>query len=120
LQGSNLYYTKVQVRNTRFPVNSVYLNVSGKWVSTARTSDNFFLYTASIVAYPLGIKIYGIDGQCLIDSIPSLSNDNAINGNVQFASLNNGTICEGPSNDSKSSHLSFFLILIALISYLLY
>jgi len=120
LQGSNSYYTKLQIRNTRFPVNSVYLNVSGKLVSTTKTSDNFFLYNG-LVSYPLAIRIYGIDGQCLEDEVPTLSNNNVMDGNVQFSTLNSNTCQLQPPNASlHSSQLNFYILIITLLTYLIY
>ena len=41
-QGSNGYYIKLQVANTRVPVRSVWWGARGKWWPMARTGDNYF------------------------------------------------------------------------------
>lgn len=41
-QGSNGYYIKLQVANTRVPVRSVWWGARGKWWPMERTGDNYF------------------------------------------------------------------------------
>jgi expansin (peptidoglycan-binding protein) len=84
--GSNQWWTAVQVRNHRNPIASLeYLDSGGQWVSVPRTSYNFFVQTnPGMGPGPYSFRVTDSYGNVLIDSgIPHVENG-TINGASQF------------------------------------
>jgi expansin (peptidoglycan-binding protein) len=84
--GSNQWWTAVQVRNHRNPVASLeYLNGSGQWVSVPRTSYNFFVQTnPGMGPGPYTFRVTDNYGNALVDSgIPHIENG-TVEGVAQF------------------------------------
>lgn len=84
--GSNQWWTAVQVRNHRNPIARFeYLNSSGIWVTVGRTSYNYFVQTGPGMgpgAYTF--RVTDSYGNMLVDSnIPHIENG-TVNGAAQF------------------------------------
>ena len=75
--GSNQWWTAVQIRNHRNPIaNFEYLNASGQWIAVPRTSYNYFVQTnPGMGAGPFTFRVTDSYGNVLSDSaIPLLDN----------------------------------------------
>jgi expansin (peptidoglycan-binding protein) len=84
--GSNQWWTAVQVRNHRNPVAKFeYLNGSGQWMTVPRTSYNFFVQTnPGMGTGPYTFRVTDSYGNVLTDSgIPHVENG-TVNGTGQF------------------------------------
>jgi len=84
--GSNQWWTAVQVRNHRNPVAKLeYLNSSGEWVSVPRTSYNYFVQTKpGMGPGPYTFRVTDAYGNVLTDSsIPHVENG-SVSGASQF------------------------------------
>jgi len=101
LQGSNLWYLKLQVRNTRVPVYQVILTQASNGIQVtsnlARTSDNFFTSSglSSVVfplTSPLQLQIVAVNGESITDSVSILDpSGNVINSQVLGSSIQFGS-----------------------------
>jgi len=86
-QGSNAYYIKLQVRNTKYPVYQLAIKQSGSYVQLSRTADNFFTAPSSLtfpLTYPITVQITATNGEQVTDTIAALGTS-VIQGSVQFS-----------------------------------
>lgn len=84
--GSNQWWTAVQVRNHRNPVAKLeYLEVGGRWVTVPRSDYNYFIQTnPGMGPGPYTFRITDIFGNCLTDDgIPHIENG-TVDGVAQF------------------------------------
>jgi expansin (peptidoglycan-binding protein) len=84
--GSNQWWTAVQIRNHRNPIAQVeYLNNVNQWVSVPRTSYNYFVQTNPGMGQgPYSFRVTDSYGNVLIDNgIPHIENG-TIPGAAQF------------------------------------
>ncbi|KAL3866262.1 hypothetical protein ACJMK2_043576 [Sinanodonta woodiana] len=93
-QGSQEWFIKLQIRNTRFPVTEVqmYQPQSRQWLPLSRSLDGFWEIPDSGHGYekpiqtPFTISLRSPDNQVIYDKIPSIQNDVVFEGDgVQFA-----------------------------------
>jgi len=84
LVSSHTWFTKVQIRNARQPVQSVsVIGKTGDWVDFAPAGLGFFYsdianvddLIARPLEYPLTIRVCDIYGSCVTDRIEELKND---------------------------------------------
>ncbi len=84
--GSNQWWTAVQIRNIRNPVAKLeYLRSDGQWISVPRTSYNYFVQTTpGMGPGPYSFRVTDVYGNVLTDSgIPHVENG-TVNGAAQF------------------------------------
>jgi expansin (peptidoglycan-binding protein) len=84
--GSNQWWTAVQIRNHRNPIAKLeYRNAGGQWVSVLRTSYNYFVQTnPGMGPGPYAFRVTDGYGKVLSDSgIPHVENG-TVNGASQF------------------------------------
>ncbi len=84
--GSNQWWTAVQVRNHRNPIRRLeYRNASGNWVSVPRVSYNYFVQmNPGMGMGPYTFRVTDWYGNTLTDSgIPHVE-DGTVNGHSQF------------------------------------
>ncbi len=84
--GSNQWWTAVQVRNHRTPIAKFeYLNGDGQWVNVGRTSYNYFVQTnPGMGPGPYTFRVTDKYGNQLVDTgIPHVENG-TVNGAKQF------------------------------------
>jgi expansin (peptidoglycan-binding protein) len=84
--GSNQWWTAVQVRNHRNPVAKLeYLEVGGRWVTVPRSDYNYFIQTnPGMGPGPYTFRITDIYGNSLTDGgIPHIENG-TVDGVAQF------------------------------------
>jgi expansin (peptidoglycan-binding protein) len=84
--GSNQWWTAVQVRNHRNPVAKLeYLDSGGQWVAVPRTDYNYFVQTnPGMGPGPYSFRVTDSYGNVLIDhGIPHIENG-SVDGAAQF------------------------------------
>ncbi len=84
--GSNQWWTAVQIRNHRNPVAKLeFLNGSGQWIAVPRVSYNYFVQTnPGMGPGPYTFRVTDSYGNALTDSgIPHVENG-TVNGAAQF------------------------------------
>ncbi len=82
--GSNKYWTALQVRNHRLPVSKLELLVSGTWVNVERSDYNYFIYDKAVADGSLKVRATAIDGSTREQSLTPPESDKLIEGDVQF------------------------------------
>lgn len=83
--GSNQWWTAVQIRNQRNPVAKFEYYTGGQWVNVPRTSYNYFVQTnPGMGTGPYQFRVTDVYGNVLTDSgIPLIANG-TVNGSGQF------------------------------------
>jgi expansin (peptidoglycan-binding protein) len=84
--GSNQWWTAVQIRNHRNPVAKFeYRDASGQWVAVPRVSYNYFVQTnPGMGPGPYTFRVTDLYGNALVDSGIPLVVNGTINGTAQF------------------------------------
>ncbi|XP_076444184.1 uncharacterized protein LOC143282430 [Babylonia areolata] len=81
-QGSNPYYLKLQVRNARIPVHVMEIDHNG-WQKMTHTPDGHFVFSGH-VSGSFRVRLTAINGAQVIETIPSIVNNQIIHGSHQF------------------------------------
>ncbi|KAK7093758.1 hypothetical protein V1264_007452 [Littorina saxatilis] len=88
LQGSNAWYIKLQVRNTRVPCKEVHVQArTGQWKELNLTRDGHWAGSARLnLGGDVAVRLTSINGAVLDDIIPRLENHVVMEGKlrVQF------------------------------------
>jgi expansin (peptidoglycan-binding protein) len=83
--GSNQWWTAVQVRNHRYPIARFeYRNTQGTWTRVPRESYNYFVASPGMGPGPYTFRVTDVYGATLVDTgIPHIENGN-VSGAGQF------------------------------------
>lgn len=83
--GSNPYWTAVQVRNSRYPVAKLESSKDGAtWVELQRQSYNFFLNGAGFGDGSTQVRATAVSGATLTDTLPAVQESLEVTGTAQF------------------------------------
>ncbi len=82
--GSNQWWTAVQIRNHRNPIAKFEYYNGSQWINVSRTTYNYFVETSGMGPGPYTFRVTDIYGNMLQDSgIPHVENG-TVNGAAQF------------------------------------
>lgn len=83
--GTNQWWTAVQVQNHKLPIVSLEWSSDGQsYHPTQRQDYNYFLDDAGFGDNPVTVRITAIDGQVLTDDLPSPEELLVVDGQAQF------------------------------------
>jgi expansin (peptidoglycan-binding protein) len=83
--GSNAYWTAVQVQNSRLPIAKFESSADGMtWVEAARQDYNYFLNASGFGTGMVHVRITAEDGQMLEDTLPPVQALLVTTGQAQF------------------------------------
>ena len=83
--GSNQWWTAVQIRNHRFGITRFeYLDSNGQWQSVPRLDYNYFVAAAGMGPGPYTVRVTDVNGATLEDSGVVLTPDGDCVGTNQF------------------------------------
>lgn len=82
--GSNPWWTAVQVRNHRNPVAKLEYQAGGVWIPVPRTSYNYFVQSSGMGPGPYAFRVTDSYGNVLTDSGVSHVENGTVNGAGQF------------------------------------
>jgi expansin (peptidoglycan-binding protein) len=83
-EGSNEWWTAIQVRNHRLPIKSVEANVSGTWRALERVSYGYFVADPGLGKGPYELRVTAIDGKVLTESGVGFVEGGVVSGKGQF------------------------------------
>jgi expansin (peptidoglycan-binding protein) len=83
-EGSNQWWTAIQVRNHRLPIASLAYEKSGAWVEVPRLDYNHFVVEGGTGAGPIRVRATAWDGQTLEDVLPGPDGEALHEGHGQF------------------------------------
>ncbi|HWB80096.1 MAG TPA: expansin EXLX1 family cellulose-binding protein [Nannocystaceae bacterium] len=84
--GSNAYWTAVQIRNHRAAIARFEVQQAGAWIEVARVDYNYFVKDDGMGEGPFDFRITDVDGNVLEDHGIPLLNDADAPGGAQFPS----------------------------------
>jgi expansin (peptidoglycan-binding protein) len=83
--GSNPYWTAVQVRNSRFPIAKLESSKDGAtWLEAQRQSYNYFLNDGGFGSGSTQVRITAQNGSTLVDTLPEVKESLEVAGAAQF------------------------------------
>lgn len=85
--GSSKYWTAIQIRNHRVPIERVEYRRDGAWIAMKRADYNYFIEPSGVGDQPSGLslRVTGADGQLLEDTLSgAMPSDEAVRGARQF------------------------------------
>jgi len=83
--GSNIYWTAVQVRNSRFPIAKLETSKDGvSFVPAQRQDYNYFLNGSGFGGGTMHVRITAQNGATLTDTLPEVQAELVVNGTSQF------------------------------------
>src|SRR5690606_26028002 len=70
-EGSSKYWTAIQVRNHRVPIQSVEYKKNGGWVAMKRETYNYFVEPDGVGDQPNGLtlRVTAMDGQVIEETL---------------------------------------------------
>lgn len=85
-EGSSRWWVAIQVRNHRVPITRLEIKPRGSadWTVVERQDYNYFVYPAAIAEGPLQVRITGLGGATLIDTLPEPTGGVVVAGAGQF------------------------------------
>jgi expansin (peptidoglycan-binding protein) len=83
--GSNAYWTAVQVRNSRYPISKLESSADGAtWTEAARQDYNYFLNDHGFGTGMVHVRITAESGEMLEDVLPAVQENAVTAGHGQF------------------------------------
>ncbi len=83
--GSNPFWTAVQVRNSRYPIAKLESSKDGvAWAEAGRQDYNYFLNGSGFGAGTTQVRITAQNGATLIDTLPEVQAELQVTGLAQF------------------------------------
>ena len=83
--GSNQWWTAVQIRNARHAIVSLEVDIDGAWVDVPRSDYNYFVREEGMGEGPFSFRITDVTGAVLVDEGIPLLDDADAQGAAQFA-----------------------------------
>lgn len=83
--GANIYWTALQVRNSRFPIAKLETSKDGSSFAEAQRQDyNYFLNGSGFGAGTTQVRITAVNGATLLDTLPEVKSELVVDGASQF------------------------------------
>jgi len=83
--GSNPFWTAVQVRNSRYPISKLESSKDGvSFVEAQRQNYNYFLNGGGFGSGSTQVRITGVTGDTLVDTLPEVQASLEVAGQAQF------------------------------------
>jgi expansin (peptidoglycan-binding protein) len=86
--GSNAYWTAIQIRNHRWPIAKVEAMVGGAYQSIGRVDYNYFVQTTGLGNGPYQLRVTDTRGHVVEDTGVQLGTNVTRTGTQQFAACN--------------------------------
>jgi expansin (peptidoglycan-binding protein)/predicted small lipoprotein YifL len=83
-EGSNPWWTAIQVRNHALPIQKLEWWKNGQWVSVPRQSYNYFVQSSGMGSSTLRVRVTASNGQVLEDTLPGIKAGTTFDGRAQF------------------------------------
>jgi expansin (peptidoglycan-binding protein) len=83
--GSNPFWTAVQVRNSRYPISKLESSKDGMaWAEAQRQDYDYFLNGGGFGAGMTEVRVTAVNGDTLIDTLPEVQASLVVSGQSQF------------------------------------
>jgi expansin (peptidoglycan-binding protein) len=82
--GSNPWWTGVQVRNHRYPITRLEVDKGSGFVEVERTEYNYFVDESGFGSDAVTVRITATTGETLVDTLPPVEAELVVDGAAQF------------------------------------
>jgi len=82
--GSSQWWTAIQVRNHRQPIQSLAYEKGGAWIDVPRADYNYFVVQGGTGTGAIHVRTTSWDGQVLEDTLPGPNSEAVYDGQGQF------------------------------------
>ena len=82
--GSSQYWTAIQVRNSRLPVEKLEWMQGGTWSDISRAAYNYFVVSGGVGPGSYQVRITSSTGETLVDTLPPVQPNAVVQGSGQF------------------------------------
>jgi expansin (peptidoglycan-binding protein) len=82
--GSSQWWTAIQVRNSKWAIESLEWKDDGAWSMLARQSYNYFLDSSGVGPSPIQVRVTAVTGEQIIDTLPAPASSLVVQGSAQF------------------------------------
>lgn len=84
--GSSKWWTAIQVLNHRLPITKLEVKKAGSsaYEEVAREDYNYFVADGGVGDGPFSVRITGVGGSTLEDTLPGVTSDTTVDGAAQF------------------------------------
>jgi expansin (peptidoglycan-binding protein) len=82
--GSSQYWTAIQVRNSKLPIQSFEWQSNGTWTPVNRTDYNYFVADKGMGTGALHVRVTAVGGAELVDTLPTITANATLQGAAQF------------------------------------
>jgi expansin (peptidoglycan-binding protein) len=82
--GSNPYWTAIQLRNHRLPIKKLEWRGTGDWKDMPREDYNYFIASSGVGSDSFQLRVTASDGQQLVDTVQKVLDDDSVKGSAQF------------------------------------
>jgi expansin len=82
--GSSQWWTAIQVRNSKWAIESLEWKSDGAWLMMARQSYNYFLVSSGMGPNPIQVRVTAVTGEQIIDMLPAPASSLLVQGSAQF------------------------------------
>jgi expansin (peptidoglycan-binding protein) len=83
-EGSSQYWTAIQVRNHRLPIQSLEYEKAGTWTAVNREDYNYFVEPSGMGPGSIHVRVTAISGEKLEDTLTPVQAGATVNGAAQF------------------------------------
>jgi expansin (peptidoglycan-binding protein) len=83
-EGSSQYWTAIQVRNHRLPIQSLEYEKAGSWAAVKREDYNYFVEPNGMGTGPIHVRVTAITGEKLEDTLTPVQAGATVVGAAQF------------------------------------
>jgi expansin (peptidoglycan-binding protein) len=83
--GANAYWTAIQIRNHRYPIATLEVEVGGAYVAIPRVDYNYFVQDSGLGDGPYALRVIDARGQVVSDTGVALGDNVTRTGAAQFA-----------------------------------
>jgi expansin len=82
--GSSQWWTAIQVRNSKYAIESLEWKDNGAWSMMARQSYNYFLVSSGVGANKIQVRVTAVTGEQIVDKLPAPGSSLLAPGSAQF------------------------------------
>lgn len=82
--GSSQWWTAIQVRNSRYAVQTLEWMQNGAWAPIARQDYNYFVVDSGVGPNPIQVRVTAATGEQLVDMLPAPASALLVQGSAQF------------------------------------
>jgi expansin (peptidoglycan-binding protein) len=82
--GTSQWWTAIQVRNSKWAIQSLEWKDNGAWSMIPRESYNYFVVASGVGPSPIQVRVTAVTGEQIVDTLPAPASGAVAQGSAQF------------------------------------